>query len=583
MSKDSGLKRSVVAGVALAAAVGVGLFVYTVAVRAPWFGASPVCLETWLNAATMLWAKNWRREGPFTLWFGYFWDPASIEFPTLASRGMYNSYPPGGALPVYLLYLFTGIEPSIAVVMGFALICQAVAVASLMALVFLFARKAGGSAFDAGCLACVPALVCLLLPAPAYLFQMAYIHIVVLPVFALFVLLEFLRDEHEPASAPRWLAVAQGVLAFYGTWCDWLFVFVLACVYMKRLARGQILRGGIRAALGRTIAFGLPPGTALGLFALILFHFQRFGSMADRFAERSMAGTGQFLAPTTKTLFWGFHIVRGYGAAGRVLILGSAAFLLIAVAYVALRRLGRKPPPPALSSAVSLMFMLVAPCMLHVLVFRQDSAHFFHYFTAAKFSVVLAAVPFVLAPLALLAAFGGGMEQAGPGCWWRRMTGRADVPAALQWSAAAPLLLALACAYTAAEARNTMKQFTALSKHDTSRDPAFLGANTAFEDVVFTPNSLLEIGPQPMGLAHSMKRVYVANSLKDIHEKTRDIAGDYVVAYFIRLNAEPNLEPDIRNLLAAAFDRRTDGRLVLYKVRKADFLRLCREMGLNPG
>jgi len=582
VSQGSGLKRSVVASAAVAAAVGVGLFVYTVAMRAPWFGASPVCLETWLNAAAMLWAKNWCREGPFTLWFGYFWDPASIEFPALASRGMYNSYPPGGALPVYLLYLFTGIEPSIAVVMGFALICQAVAVASLMALVFVFARKAGGGAFDAGCLACIPALICLLLPAPAYLFQMAYIHIVVLPVFALFVLLEFLRDEYGPASAPRWLVFAQGALAFYGTLCDWLFVFVLACVYLKRLACGQILRGGIRAALGRTIGFGLPPGAALGLFALILWHFQRFGSMSDRFAERSMAGTGQFLAPTTKTLFWGFHIVRGYGAAGRILILGSAAFLLIAIAYVAVRRLWRKPPPPALVSAVSLMFLLVTPCLLHVFVFRQDSAHFFHYFTAAKFSIVLAVVPFVLAPLALLAAFGGGLEQASPGYWWRRATGRADVPNMLQWSVAAPVLLALAGAYTATSARDTMKQFTVLSKHDTSRDPAFLGANTAFEEVVFTPNSLLEIGPQPMGLAHSMKRVYVANTLKDIHEKTRDIAGDYVVSYFIRLNAEPNLEPDIRRLLDAAFSRRTDGRLVLYKIRKDEFLRLCRETGAVP-
>jgi len=569
--------------VAIVVALGAGLFSYTVQMRTPWFGASPVCLETWLNAGTVLWAKNWCREGPFHLWFGYFWDPASVEFPTLASREMYSSYPPGAALPVYLLYRITGLEPSIAIVMGFALLCQAVTTVSLGALVVLFVRKAGGSAFDAGCLACIPALVCMLLPAPAYLFQMAYFHIVVLPVFALFVLLEFMRDEYEPACVPFWLRFLQGIVAFYGALCDWLFAFVLACVFLKRLARGQITQEGLKTATGRAISFGLAPGLAWGMFGLALWHFQRFGNLADRFAERSMAGSARFLAPTTKTFFWAFHVVRGYGVVGRGLILGSAVLLALLLVYMAIRRLWRGPLKPELVSAASLMFMLAAPCMLHVFVFRQDSAHFFHYFTAAKFMIILAVIPFVTAPAALLALFDGTLESASPGYWWKRLTGRAEIPLALQWSVVAPLLLALAGIYTATEARNTMKQFTVLSKLDTSRDPAFLGANTAYNEVVFTPNSLLEIGPQPMGLAHSMKRVYSASSLAAMQARTRDIEQDYTVDLFLHASAEASLPPEVGSLLKYAFDRRTDGRLVLYKIHKDAYLRVCREAGVASG
>ncbi len=566
----------------LLTAVGAGLFVYTVQMREPWFGTSPICMQPWMNSAVVLWAKNWYREGPFHLWFGYFGIPRSIEFPTLESRDMYNSYPPGATLPIYLFSRLLGHESSVATVMGFALVSQAMIVAALMTLVFLFARKAGGSLFDAGCLACIPALACLLLPAPAFLFQMAYLHIVVLPVFAVFVLLEFIRDEWGAAPVPRWLRLLQGFLGFYGALCDWLFVFVLACVYLKRLARGQLTSGGWKAALGRTFTFGFGPGLALGMFALTLWHFERFGNLAERFTERSAASSNHFLAPTTKTLFWSFHIVRGYGIVGRGLILGSGVVLLLLLAYTIGRRLLRPPLNPALVSAVSLIFMLLTPCMLHVFVFRQDSSHILHYFTTAKFALVLATVPFVLAPTALLAVVGGGLEVLSPGHWWKRMTGRANAPIVLRWSVAAPLLLALAGIYTVGEYAKTMKQFTILPKLDTTRAPAFLGANTAYDDIVFTPNSLLEIAAQSMGIAYSMKCVYTAASLAAMYETTRGIDGEYVVNLFMQTNPEPVLAPEIKHLVESAFDRRSDGGCALYKIHKSDFLRECQETGLPP-
>ena len=544
-------------------AITASLFAYSVEVRRPWFGTVSNSLETWLNTGTMLWAKHWYREGPVKLRFGFFWNPDSIEFPTPASRDMYSSYPPGAVMPIYALGKILRREPTVSMIMAYSLANHFAVALVLALLVFYLARRLGWNNFGALAFGSIPPCCVLFLPSPATQFQMAHIHVVVLFPFVACVLLEFLRDGTTRPGMRRAIAVLQAALVFYGMLCDWLFAFVAFCLYVKRFAGGEILpfeRGNLKRTLmlfvARSVRFWAPVAAALGMFAATLYHFDRFGVIAERFEERAAVRSGRFLGVVIDTFFWRHHMVRGYGAIGKYLVLTSAAVLLLLGAYVAYRQLRRRSPNNALRLTVSAMFLLLAPCLLHVYVFRQDSAHFLHYFTTAKFAVPIAMIPFALLPAGLLAA--------------------------LRWNRAEASLVFLAAAllYVRAEAPRAKEQFLPPPTTDPTAPFRFLAENTAYEDVVFAPNSLLAVDAVPMWLAYSMKRVYVASSVQAIYAKVAPVEGEYVVDYFAR-EGDPGLaHPDIRRLLQAACAHKVSEGVALYKIRKADFLALCRDLGI---
>jgi hypothetical protein len=78
-----------------------------------------------------------------------------------------------------------------------------------------------------------------------------------------------------------------------------------------------------------------------------------------------------------------------------------------------------------------------------------------------------------------------------------------------------------------------------------------------------------------------MKRVYVAAGVEDIHAKVQPIAGEYVVDYVVRQEDLAKVGGGIARLLSAAYEHTTFEDIHLYKIRKADFLSVYRELGVG--
>jgi hypothetical protein len=290
------------------------LFAYTTRMRAPWFGAAPQSFDTWLSTSVLLWLKNWLNDGPTHLWFAYFWDPNSIEMSTLDSRSIYVSYPPGCVIPLYIFCKAFGIAPSIATVMTSSLINQYIAALFLSLFAYMFTLKAGGSRADAIILAIIPAGALTLLPSPASQFQMAYLHVAVLAPYVLTIFLEFIRDSASHRNR-KIISIALSLILFYGTLCDWLFVFLAFCIFIKRVFTfdfGSFRAGNIRRDIARfvrySVVFWLPSLIAVGLFAAMLNHFNQFTELASRFDERASVNSGRFLTFTFNSFFWTLHI-----------------------------------------------------------------------------------------------------------------------------------------------------------------------------------------------------------------------------------------------------------------------------------
>src|SRR5262249_38953297 len=89
----------------------------------------------WLTGSAVKFTRNWYREGAWTLRFAMLENPRSIEFPDVASRQAYVSYPVGCLLPISLVSWVLHREPSPALVMSVNLVGQLVGALAAFAIV----------------------------------------------------------------------------------------------------------------------------------------------------------------------------------------------------------------------------------------------------------------------------------------------------------------------------------------------------------------------------------------------------------------------------------------------------------------
>src|SRR4051812_43177632 len=100
--------------------------------RFPYLDQIPVFDGDVTTSNASIWAYNWWVNGPFNMWFATPYSPLSVETPTLADLTLYQSWPPGTYVPIYLLAVILGIEPSVPLINWFnvathGMIAQAVA------------------------------------------------------------------------------------------------------------------------------------------------------------------------------------------------------------------------------------------------------------------------------------------------------------------------------------------------------------------------------------------------------------------------------------------------------------------------
>ena len=392
------------------------------------------------------------------------------------------------------------------------------------------------------------------------------------------VLLECLRGSTAQWLPERGVNVLQGVIFFMGALTEWLFIFIALCVYAVRLLAGDLGRD-VRTFLSRTTRFWLPVTLAPLLFFFQLESFDGWSTFIKTGTHRASIGQEVIYdhgGPADFTFwFWERHMAQAYGWEGIALI--GSGLLLSLGAFFYLRRRGGGRLDESAKVMLRLVGITLLPCLLQVYVFRQHSLQ--HSFSALKFSVPLSLVAFVALPVLIDRVLQGRLFTFAaiplPGS--ARGAGKASGV-----SLAALLVVLLGAFYVTTNHKRYRVYFP-----DTGSEPAdiayFVRDNTEYRDIVFCHS--FEIPAMNVELlSYSNKRVYPAQTLADIHHKTRrldELNRDYMINLLV-LKEDQELSARMRDLISRGHETRRSGSLRLVKIEPEAFRRLIRDSQLEP-
>lgn len=532
------------------------LFYYTITIRRPWFGTLSEDGHQWLSGGELKYCKNWYRDGPWSLRFAMCENPPSIEFPTLADRLPYVSYPPGSVIPLYLVSVLLGHEPTPVTLMSFNLANHFMIALLLGGLIYWFLVKnhyPRGRAFG---FAIIPVNLELLLPAPLYWHQNVFFsdQAVILPA-VLFLFLEVTNESLRLPPIKRFIVIIQIVTMVLGTLTDWFFIFVLGGVYFRRVLMGKM--GTTRSLfLIRSFTFWFPAGVALTLFAVQLWILNGFSDLFRQFMLRTTINDqGKCYTSSFYSRFWLGHVGAGYGKLAIGLLWGSLLLLSISLVIIAFRGRRKQPHDPFQNHLTSLIALLLLPCMVQIYFLKNHSWD--HSFSALKLSVPLATIPFVLAPLLIYQGICSRLSS---------QKDRLIAGEAFSWFLMIGMLLSSSLYLMSVHPQST-NLFPEPHLY-LERIGTFIAQNTKYEDVVFSPDLEIAIEP-PQFLSYSMKRVYKIQTIDKMRRLTEDLPGNATITIF--LNQEP-LPPDsfLFQLLSSQDPTVRRGNLTLYRLPRLD-------------
>jgi hypothetical protein len=526
--------------------------------------------DTYFSTLTLLFANHWYYDGVVQSGGALIWNPRSVEFPTLESRRLHSSYPPGVVLPVYVIARMAGSPPSLSLITKINLLNQLLIGLFLSLTIFCLMRHLALGCVNTGILSCIPVILVFFLPAPFYEHQAGFFtYQAVLPWFAAFVLLETLRDTISRSSIRIVIAVAQSAVAFLGLAADWLFAYVLACVYVKRILE-RSLGPTFRRFLIGSLVYWAAPAALLGLFALQLVMLNGTGPLYQKFLERASISENAFLSPIPEPSFWYKKMVAGYGLTG-ILLVGLSFVGVLATAFIAVVRLGfRKPLGRAMTRPLATAFILLVPCLMYTYVFRNQSAFWLHFCETLKFTLPISVIPFVLLPAHVFAWFRPRSNTLTMESQTGGRMGR------ILFSVVCGLLLLAAALYAKQQFPRVATLYaTSISQTDSIATARFIAENTGYEDVVFTWQGQLEQAVDPFWLAYSMKRVYLVNTLADVCAQVTAISRPCTVNFLCTASAPSPPDPALAEIISRIPESCASHGLRLYKIQKEAFLAQC--------
>lgn len=364
----------------------VAFFALTIGLRWGQLG-QPYGEFQWITAHSQIIVDNWLENGFWNERGISFWNPPSIEFPSLVSRHPYISYPCGAQLPIFVLVKVLGWN----VTPGFFHIWGLVwhSLIGLLLICGLWIFDPDGKEPERSLGAFLPGFLWLGAHGPLTFFPtMWYADIVVLLPFVLVGLAEvILAHALLPERHRRWITWSLPVLIFWGMYTDWLlFLLLCAMILLYRLLRRRDIRATSSAFLWQ---IALPAALALALFFLQLFwvlgpHF--VPALLERFLVRSMDTTAAFHGHSMLWHVYGYFLAD-VGAP-------TIALTVLALVLLCIR-------PQIVSSPLKdFLVLLFAPSVVLLLIFRQHAA--VHSFTIVKFMIPIFVVLGSILPRALV-------------------------------------------------------------------------------------------------------------------------------------------------------------------------------------
>jgi hypothetical protein len=526
------IERSDGTAVSLACAILGVCVVYVVVLdwRFPYIHQLPVFDLDYITTVMMMFARNWWIEGPRHMFFSMPYAPLSVETATPDLRyGMYQSWPPGAVLSLYLVAKLTGTEPNITMVnwlnvAGHGLIALFLALAALVAANILRRPNIEGVA-----LAIVAACLVLLPRGPVFFFSQVYAfdtHIVVFYALLILVTMLELRAAARP-SAVRYYYLEIAILVC-GLFVDWLFYFVYAVWFALRLVG---TRTGYGRPLARKEAWAL---TLLPLVTFAMFLVWRFltpGSIAAK--DGVLASIQELLwkfifrlgntddRPVSAAEFFGpFYEAHQYFYWNAAPILIGAGFIVCLALFIVLFAISRTDLSARRTyfGLFSIFLLSIVPAYVQMIVFKQHTH--LHPWSIAKVVVPLAMVPGAFVPLLVVALLERWQDRQK--FQWKRV-----------WRVVSTLGVLAFAYWIGADAWPHQTPYI-LGRVDPAAPVPWetIHERTNYYDVVISPD--FEASSFGIYAAVAGKLVYKANSFSDVDDKIAHICVPFNVVVMRR-------------------------------------------------
>ena len=511
-----------------------------------------------LTATAVIFTNNWLDDGIFNDHFAMMPNPHSVEFETLKDRSFYDSYPPGCILPLYFLAKVMGkTEITFGFVQRWNLFNQYAITLLLAFIVYLLFIRMKKNMYIGAIAAVIPVVINLFMPAPFYFFHSVYFsdQAVLLP-FVLTIFLEVLRWFITEPKGKKILAVCEGIVIFFGTLTDYLYVCFLIVLYVKRLVMKEISFKSIGAFLKDSILLAMPALIAAGLFVI-----QIIVNGPVRIIEMFLYRTGAVESPWVEhfeRVFWTDHIGAGYGTSAHFILKAAlVALLLMIVLYIVLV-LFKKYENRNVAEVLSVAALVIVPCFIQVYLLKNHSA--IHDFSSLKFSIVLSIVPYVLLPIVATCFLEDAIKKNNP------------KSKCVIMETVLMLLVIINCVNVTSYHKEKAKEFFPAPEPRYERVGNFIKNNTDFYDIVFSNNYVIdESNNCPQSIAFSKKRVYNMFNKEEIYEKVKNLSGDYVINIF---SNGRGADGELAEIAKKATEVKEENGMYLYKIQKADFLAL---------
>lgn len=535
------------------------VFIYSVEITNPWFGNLYGANHQWLSGSTLKFADYWYDEGPQNLYWGMIENPKSIEFPTLLSRDPYPSYPPGVVIPIYLISKILNEEPNPSILMGYNLFNHFLIAFFMSLMVFIFlSRNLGYDLFMSFLFALIPIFLELLWPAPLYWHQNVFFsdQAIILP-FVLMVFFEILRFDSTEINL-KYINLFQGILIFIGFLTDWLFVFITASIFVKRILNGEIhLINRIPYInikfIKKSLMFWAP-----GILALILYIIQLdvlgvLWELPAKFYIRT--GVTNLPLAASRNVFNGFisYIDRAYGQLAEIVLFITISLLIMLSGVYIYKKLKNYKPNLKIKKILCLLWIVYLPCLTQFFLLKSHSI--VHEFSVLKFSFPIA-ISFVLMPLLIGLTF----------LDFRKIK--------LEFINGRKLLILifivslLLMSYSTFQNNHDRLKFFDLGPSYSQAGYNSLGDSikdkTVYADVLFSPDFEIPENP-PQALYYSKKRVYKINSTEDIRRKLMNLNGNYNIVLIFLDQPSEKWNPFLENATKIP-----DNNYYIYRIQNGD-------------
>jgi len=454
----------------------------------------------WLTASTIKFVNNWLHDGIIEDQFIMFEDFLSIEFESV-NRQIYNSYPPGCVIPVYLYAKIKSLdEISILDLKNFVFFVYTVCAILIsiffyiISCIYNFQLK-----YVNIILPIILAIIWTFIPFNYYYFRNVYFSdIAIIPISILFLIIELINYKNVNPKFQIFLNLISFILIFIGVFTDYYFLCLAFASFLSRfifiyIENEKKLLKCLIIVLTRSKDLIL--GISISLF-LFLYQILKIPNglkiIKEKFNERTNSdidGTmfmNHELQSKSESIFTFLRINFGNSIPSMLMYL---TLVLLIVSLIKIK-IAKKN-----NIITNFLFIISFSCICHSILLYNHTMR--HEFSILKFCIFLVFLIFILLSYVINLL----VEYQSKSIF---------VFLLVLFISIIPIFYYLSYWNNKYYLRRT-RQINLENEYLAN----FIKNNTNYNDVIFSPYYEIKTNP-PLNLSISQKRVYKIDSLKEI-------------------------------------------------------------------